>query len=312
MNPDYSVSVFAPATVSNVGPGFDFMGFALEQPGDIVTVSINPEHNEVKISGIEGDFGKLPRNPAQNTAGIPALKMFKDFGFLTGIDIHIKKQMGIGSGLGSSAASAVAVVVAINELMELELEKEQLLTYAAAGELAASGSIHYDNIAPCLYGGFVIVTGLPTQPVMQLKTDGGLYCAVIHPDIEIKTSDARRILPDTFSRSDAVTQARNAAALTLALKKKEYSLLQHLITDCIAEPYRAQLIPWYNTVREAAFTAGAFNCNISGSGPAMFAFAPDNISAERIGAAMRNIPETAGITTALYVSSVNTTGPEIL
>jgi homoserine kinase len=228
------------------------------------------------------------------------------------LDIIINKKMGIGSGLGSSAASAVAGVFAINKLLNLKLSKYDLLEHALAGEFIASGGIHADNIAPCLYGGFVLIRGYNPIDIIQLDYPSNLFCTVVYPDIEIKTCEARKILSKTVPIKDAIAQAGNAAGLTLGLMKKDFALISRSIEDKIAEPKRAKLLPCYDDVRKAALDAGALNCNISGSGPSMFAFSTSQKEAEKIGAAMKIATFTKGFNSNLYISKINKKGPVVL
>jgi len=210
------IRVFAPATVSNVGPGFDLMGFALNEPGDEIEVKLN-KTNQIRIVKITGDSGKLSLNPERNTATVAIRSLCKKYNIKTGIDVSIHKKMGIGSGLGSSAASAVGGVFAVNKLLNLRLSKFDLLEHAIAGESIASGSIHADNVAPSLYGGFILIRGYNPIDIVEIAYPSDLYCAVVYPEIVIKTSEARKILDDSISRKDAIAQAGNAAGLINAL-----------------------------------------------------------------------------------------------
>jgi len=306
-----SIKVFAPASVSNVGPGFDMMGFALNEPGDEIIVKLN-NSNKLQITKITGDSGKLPLNPEKNTTTGAINSLFKKYEIKEGLDITINKKMGIGSGLGSSAASAVAGVFAVNKLLDLKISKYDLLEHALAGEFIASGGIHADNVAPCLFGGFVLIRGYNPVDIIKLDYPTNLLCTVVYPDIEIKTSEARKILSKSIPIQDAIAQAGNAAGLTLGLMKKDFKLISRSIEDKIAEPKRAKLLPCYNDVRNSALEAGALNCNISGSGPSMFAFSTSERDAERIGTAMKIAALNKGFKSSLYISKINKKGPVVL
>lgn len=305
------IRVFAPATVSNVGAGFDLMGFALNEPGDEIEIKLNKTDN-IRIVKITGDSGKLSHNPEKNTATVAIKSLYDKYCLDEGLDVSIHKKMGIGSGLGSSAASAVAGVFAVNKLLNLKLSKFDLLEHAIAGENISSGSTHADNVAPCLYGGFVLIRGYEPLDVIEINYPRNLYCALVYPEIVIKTAEARKILDDNVSRKNAVTQAGNAAALINALLTNDLDLLGRSIVDVIAEPKRALLIPCYEKIREAAFNAGAINCNISGSGPTMFAFAESKQYADKIALAMKSAFKKNGYRSKIYVSKINGKGPVIL
>ncbi len=306
-----SIRVFAPATISNVGPGFDIMGFALHEPGDEVIVK-KSNKDQLRITKITGDNKKLPFEIEKNTTTY-AMKSFLEFYNISrGFDVQINKKMGIGSGLGSSAASAVAGVFALNELLNLKLKKRELIEFAIAGESIASNAIHADNVAPCLYGGFVLIRGYNPVEVVKIKTPQNLYCSVIYPQIEIKTSEARKILPKSISVKKAVEQAGNSAGLIAGLIKSDFNLISHSMKDVIAEPYRAKLLPFYNDVRNAALNLGAINCNISGSGPSIFAFSSSKYSADKIAAGMLKVVTKNGIKGKIYISKINRTGPKVL
>ncbi len=305
------IKVFAPASVSNVGPGFDMMGFALNKPGDEIEIILNGG-SEIKIKKISGDNSVLPYYIDKNTATVAIQSLLKKYNIKTGLDIVINKKMGIGSGLGSSAASAVAGVFAVNKLLNLKLSKYELLEHAIAGEFIASKGIHADNVAPCLFGGFVLIRGYDPIDIVQLDYPKNLYCSIVYPDIEIKTCDARAILDKNVPLKTAIAQAGNASGLVAGLLTKNFDLISRSIVDHLAEPKRAQLIPCYNEIREAALSNGALNCNISGSGPSMFAFSISKDKAQKIGRAMLRSVVKGGLKGRIYVSKINDKGPVVL
>ncbi|NMB82404.1 MAG: homoserine kinase [Ignavibacteria bacterium] len=304
------IKVFAPATVSNVGPGFDIMGFALNQPGDVVEVSL-AKGSDIKIKKIYGSK-VLPYNPSRNTATASIISLFKTKKIKVGLDVIIRKNMGIGSGLGSSAASSVAGVFAVNKLLDLKLSKSDLLAHALNGELISSGTLHADNVAPCLFGGFALVRSYDPLDVIKIDYPKNLFCTVIYPQIEIKTSEARKILDKKIDRTLAIAQAGNASSLIAGLITNDIDLISRSIKDFIAEPKRAQLIPCFDHVRIAALSNGAINCNISGSGPSMFSFSTSEEDAKRIAAAMKEAAQSKGLNSVTYISKINSRGPIVL
>lgn len=304
------IKVFAPSTVSNVGPGFDIMGFALNQPGDIVEATLT-KGSEVRIKKIYGS-NSLPYNPKKNTATAAIISLLESHKIKAGLDIVIRKNMGIESGLGSSAASSVAGVFAVNKLLKLNLPKSELLVHALNGEIISSGTLHADNVAPCLFGGFVLIRSYNPLDVIKIDYPENLFCTVIFPQIEIKTSEARKILDKKISLSNVVAQTGNASALITGLITKDIDLISRSMKDYIAEPKRARLIPCYDQVRIAALSNGAINCNISGSGPSMFSFSTSEKDAKRIASAMKEAALSKGLKSITYISKINNRGPVVI
>lgn len=305
------VTVFAPASVSNIGCGFDVMGFAIDEPGDEITVRKTQEPGVV-ISKITGDEGKLPRDPQKNTAGAPALAMLKCYNIEEGIEIIINKKMPLGSGLGSSAASAVASAFAVNALFRLNLTRMELLRFAIEGEMIASGSVHADNVAPCLYGGFILIRGYNPVDIVEIEVPENLYCTIIHPHIEISTREARGLLPKEISLQNAITQWGNTAGLIAGLLKKDYELIGRSLKDVVAEPVRSKLIPGFKEMKNAALEAGALGCSISGSGPSLFALSDSLKCAQNTGSAMKDALDNFRLESDIYVSRINQKGPQII
>jgi homoserine kinase len=230
--------VFAPATVSNAGPGFDTFGFALERLGDVIEVRVNDESG-VKISGITGDNGKLSKDIRKNTASVAALSLLKAVGADFGIDIIINKRMPFASGLGSSAASAVASAIAVNSLLKNKLSDEEVMMHALEGEkIASAGDIHADNVAPAYYGGFTIVRSLSPVDIIKLPFSQSLTCLIIYPHIAITTKESRKILPKQVPIGTAVKQSANAGALIAGILTNDYSLISRSMIDSIAEPFQ--------------------------------------------------------------------------
>lgn len=310
MSAPRSVTVFAPATVANVASGFDVLGFALERPGDAVTV--RRAEKGVVVTSIDGDGGRLPKDPARNTAAVAVRAFLEAAGSPFGAEIAVEKRMPLASGLGSSAASAVAAVHAVNLLAGAPLTQPELLPFTLLAEKAACGSAHADNTAPSLLGGFVLIRSYEPLDVVRLPVPRGLACAVVHPHTEVKTEDARRILKKEIRLADAIRQWGNLAALVASLYEGDLALLGRSLQDVVAEPVRSLLIPGFSTVKRAALAAGALGCSISGSGPSVFALCADTAVAERAGAAMVEAFRATGLASDLFLSAVNTTGPVVL
>lgn len=307
-----TIKVFAPATVSNVGPGFDIMGFALGYPGEEMILRLS-DRKRISIKKIKGFNNGLPTDPEKNTAAVALAAMMKALDYSGGVEIEIKKLMNSGSGLGSSAASAVAAPFALNEILGKPFSKDELLDFALKGEqIASGGSIHADNVAPCLYGGFVLIRSYNPIDLIKIEAPKKLFCTVLHPQFEIKTSEARKMLKKNVPLKSTVTQCGNTAGLIAGLLRSDFDLIGRSLVDVIVEPVRAALIPGYNEIREAAFDTGAMNCNISGSGPAMFSFSRSQSDAEAIGRAMKKASANFTKENKVHVSLVNRKGPVVI
>ncbi|NOX65025.1 MAG: homoserine kinase [Chlorobi bacterium] len=306
-----SIKVFAPASVSNVGPGFDILGFALHEPGDEIILT-KSDSDKLEITNITGDGGKLPYDIEKNTASVAIKSLMDKYEIRVGISVEINKKMGLGSGLGSSAASAVAAVVAVNELLELGLNKNQLLEHALAGEFVASKAIHADNVAPALFGGIVLIRGYHPIDVIQIPSPEELYCTIIYPDIEIKTSEARAILPDSVPLKDMISQTGNIASLIYGLATSDYKLISRSLNDAVIEPVRSKLISGYSEIKKAAIDAGALGSSISGSGPSLFALSNSEDVANKIAVDTKTVVDSLGIGSITYISKINEAGTKIL
>ena len=305
------IRVFAPASVSNVGCGFDVMGFALESPGDEIVLK-RTNNQGVKIELITGDNGSLPYDPKKNTAGAPLLSILKDYGIETGLVLEIHKKMPFKSGLGSSGASSVGAVYAANKLLELNLSLDEMFRYALEGESLSSGTVHADNVAPSLYGGFTLVRGYNPPDVILVDYPKELICVIVHPHIEISTKNAREILPHSIPLNTAVKQWANCSALTVGLMKGDYELIGRSIVDLVAEPVRSRLIPGYESIKRAALNCGAIACSISGSGPSIFAFTRSYESAVTISNEMIKSLRAEKIDGDVFISRINREGPKVI
>ena len=303
------IKIFSPATVANVSCGYDVLGFCLDNIGDEMIIR-KTEKKGIHITKIEGF--DLPYEPHKNVAGVSALALLDaaqlDFGF----EIEIYKYIKPGSGIGSSSASAAGSVFAINELLGKPYNTTQLTHFAMKGEALASGSEHADNIAPALFGGFTLVKSTKPLEIVQLPTPNELYATIIHPQIEIKTSEARGILPKTIPLNDAIVQWANVGSFVHALHSNDYELIRRSLQDIIVEPHRSQLIPFFENVKHAANNTGALGCGISGSGPSIFALSKGKSMALAVEKTMQHIYESTGIQFHTYVSKINIKGMKVL
>ncbi len=306
-----SIKIFAPASVANVACGFDIFGFAVDNPGDEIILTKN-NTGKLNILSIEGDGGRLPKDPAKNTSTISIQKYLEKIGSAQGFDIHLKKLMPLGSGMGSSAASAVAGVFAANALLGNILPQKDLLPFAMEGERIACGSAHADNVGPSLMGGFVVIRSYEPLDLIQIKTPSELYATIVHPQVEVNTKDARNILRREVSLKNTITQMGNVAGLIAGLMTPDYDLISRSLVDVIIEPIRSILIPQFDDVKNAAIDNGALGCSISGSGPAMFALSKDFETAKKVGIAMQKGFGKVQIESECYVSRINQNGPLVI
>jgi homoserine kinase len=235
------IAAFAPATVSNVACGFDVLGFALDTPGDVVIAEARAARG-VEIANIDGEQGRLSRSPERNTAGAATLALLDRLGAARGIRLTIHKGIPLASGIGSSGASAVAAVVAVNELLGRPAPLEVLLECAMRGEVAGCGAAHPDNVAPALYGGFVLARAVTPPDVIRLPVPEGLCCAVLHPHLEVETGAARALLGESVPLRAAVQQWGNVGALVAGLFLNDLPLIARTLEDHIAVPKLEQLV----------------------------------------------------------------------
>lgn len=305
------VLVFAPASVANVSCGFDVMGFSLDYPGDEI-IARRSEISGIQITDITGEKGVLPTSVDKNTAGVAARELLNHVKSDAGIELEIHKKMPLGSGLGSSAASSVGAVVAVNRLLGSPCTTNELLSFAAVGERVACGTPHLDNVAPSLFGGFVFIRSEQPQDVFELNCPKPLYATVIHPQLEIKTEDTRKILRRNISLQKAVIQWGNVGGLVAGLLKGDYELISRSLEDVIIEPVRSVLIPGFDDVKKAALDAGALGSGISGSGPSIFALSSSEATASSVGEAMQSIFNGIGLENQIYISKINQQGPRII
>ncbi len=308
----HRVRVFAPATASNLGPGFDVLGLALDRPGDLVEAERRdqPGAEIVAVTGADS----LSTDPGENVVGIAAaaaLERLDDTG--AGVRLWLHKQMPLGSGLGSSAASSVAGAVAVNALFGSALSADDLVACALRGEAAASGTAHADNVAPCVMGGIVLIRSSDPLDLIRLPVPDALRVVLVHPHAEVLTAEARRLVAERrFSIGQAVANLGNVAALVAALHQGDLAMLGRSISDALVEPIRAPLVPAFAEVKEAALDAGALGCSISGSGPSVLAFADSDAAADTVATSMEKAFADAGVTCDRYVGPVNRDGARVV
>lgn len=305
-----SIKVFAPATVANLSCGFDVLGCCLEGVGDEMVISLSSTPG-VRISKLEG--ANLPMEADKNVASVAVihqLKALKDT--TTGIEIEIYKKIKAGSGIGSSAASSAGAVWATNELLGKPFTAEQLVPFAMEGERLASGNAHADNVAPALLGGFTLVRSYEPFDVLKLNTPKDLYMTIIHPQIEVKTADSRKVVKPNVTLKNAITQWGNVGGLVAGLYTEDYNLIGRSLSDVIIEPLRSILIPKFKEVKAAALSNGALGAGISGSGPSIFALSKGKENAQTVAKAMKNIYEPTGIVFDIHVAAINESGVRIM
>jgi homoserine kinase len=303
-----SVKVSCPGTVANIVCGFDVLGLCLHEPNDIMEVRLL---NEKKIIITSADGYQLPSDPAQNTAGAPLLEMLNELQTNAGFDIIIHKHIKPGSGIGSSAASAAGAVVAANYLLGNIFSKEDLVRFAMYGEKVASGVKHADNIAPCIYGGVTLIRSIFPLDIIPIPAPK-LFVTVVHPQIEVRTSDARQILRKEVLLKDAIRQWGNIAGLVAGFMKNDYELIGRSLEDVIIEPVRSILIPGFDELKKRSKDAGALGGGISGSGPSIFMLSKDEAPAAAVETEMKSVYDRIGLPYHTYVTTINNEGVKII
>ena len=302
------VKVWAPASVANLGCGYDILGLCLEKPGDEIIARFSGKKG-LRITKITGSRKQLPTEVEKNTAGVAAMKMLEHIGESDlGIDLEIHKKMPFGSGLGSSAASAVGGVMAINELLKRPLTKREMLPFAVLGEQVADGSYHADNVAPSLLGGIIFIRDNATLDVHRIPNPKGLQVVCVYPHIKILTKDARDILSDQTTLKNTITQTGNLGGLIVGMYNADLDLISRSLNDVIIEPQRSKLIPGFYDVKDAAMNQGAMGCSISGAGPTIFAICPNTFVAENAAAEMKAVFKKNKIKSDIFISPINQNG----
>uniref|UniRef100_UPI003569ABF1 homoserine kinase n=1 Tax=Seonamhaeicola sp. TaxID=1912245 RepID=UPI003569ABF1 len=294
---------------ANVSCGFDVMGFCLDNVGDEMVIR-KVEKKGIYITKIEGF--DLPYEAEKNVSGVSALAMYNAIDVDFGFEIEIYKKIKPGSGIGSSAASAVGSVFGMNELLGRPFNKIQLTEFAIKGEALASKCEHADNLAPAMFGGFALVKSVSPLEILEIPSPKDLYATIIHPQIEIKTSESRALLPKEVALQDAITQWANFGSLIHGLHANNYQVIKNALHDVIVEPHRSKLIPYFTEVKKAAIKAGALGSGISGSGPSIFSLSKGEETALNVKKAIKKIYTETGIDFDLHVSKINTEGIKIL
>jgi homoserine kinase len=302
------VKISAPATVANLVCGFDILGMALNDPSDIMEVSLLDEP-VIRIK--HADDYDLPVEPAKNVAGAALLALQEACDNKIGFEVMIDKRIKPGSGLGSSAASSAGAVVAANHLVGNIFSKEDLVRFAMNGEKVASGVKHADNLAPCIYGGVTLIRAILPLDIIPLSAPP-LYVTVVHPQIEVKTSDARQILRKEVQLKNAIMQWGNIAGLVTGFLKNDYALIGRSLEDVIIEPVRSILIPGFDEVKINSKEAGALGGGISGSGPSIFMLSQEEKTAREVEKIMKNVFQNIGVEYRTYVTSINYDGVKVI
>jgi len=302
------IKIYSPATIANLVCGFDILGMALNQPQDEMELSLSDEPG-IRIKHI--DEYHLPEEPDKNVAGASLLALLEEVEQAIGFDLVINKIIKPGSGLGSSAASSAGAVVGANHLLNNCFSKEDLVRFAMNGEKLASGVKHADNIAPCIYGGVTLIRSIFPLDIVTL-TAPPLFVTVIHPQIEVKTSDARQILRKEVQLKDAIKQWGNIAGLVTGFLKNDYELISRSLEDVIVEPIRSILIPGFDEMKKHCKEAGALGGGISGSGPSVFMLSKEEKTARNVEQVMKDIYNKIGVEYHTHVTTINYNGVKIM
>ena len=306
------IKVFAPATVANVACGYDVMGFAMQDIGDTLII----KKTASKKLEIENGVGceKLSSDPKINVIGAAVYSLLATYGkeIDFGFKFEVSKNIKPGSGLGSSASSSSAAVFGVNYLLGSPFTKKELVQFAMEGERVASGSAHADNVAPSLLGGFTLIRSYDPLDVISLEYPDSLYASVVYPQIEIKTSDSKKIVKKEIPLHDVITQLGNVGGLVVGLATPDYNLISRSLKDVIAEPARSLLIPLFNEAKNIAMKGGALGSSISGSGPSIFALSISKKIAKNIAKSLHDLYTSNEILAKVYFSKINTKGTVII
>lgn len=303
------IKIFCPATIANLNCGFDVMGLCLDGIGDEMIIRKVAEKG-IRITKITG--ANLPFETEKNVAGVAGLAILEASKSEFGFEIEIHKKIKAGSGIGSSSASAAGAVFGINELLGRPFTKHELVDFAMKGEAIASGCEHADNVAPCVLGGFTLVRGYNPLDVIKITSPSEIYAVVLHPQIEVKTSDSRAVLKPEVSLKNAITQWGNLGGLIAGLYTKDYELIGRSLNDVIVEPARKHLIPNFDNVKNAALQNGALGAGISGAGPSVFALCKGQSIAEKVAVSMSDAYLNTGIPFDIHISRVNDKGVQTI
>lgn len=302
------VKIKSPGTVANLVCGFDILGLALSEPCDIMELTLL---DEPKVVIHNRDAFNLPTEPEKNVAGVVLLSIMEKSGNKFGFDLTVEKHIKPGSGIGSSAASAAGAAVAANHLLGNIFSNDEVVQFAMNGEKLASGVKHADNIAPCILGGISLIRSIHPLDIVSIPSPD-LFVTVVHPQIEVRTSDARQILKQQVLLKDAIRQWGNIAGLVAGFMKNDHDLIGRSLEDVIIEPVRSILIPGFDEVKKGCKEAGALGGGISGSGPSVFMLSRDEATAGSVEAVMNDVYSRIGIDFNTYVTTINKRGVEVV
>ena len=303
------IKIFCPATIANISCGFDVLGLCLEATGDEMIIR-KSDVKGIRITKIVG--ADLPLETSKNVAGVAALALLEAINYEFGFDIEIYKNIKAGSGIGSSAASAAGAVFGINELVGKPFTRKELVAFAMKGEAIASGSEHADNVAPAILGGITLVRSYTPLDIIKIESPSELYATVIHPQIELKTSEMRAVLQPMITLKSAIVQWGNLGGLIAGFYTSDYELIRRSLHDEIVEPLRGPFIPKFDLIKKAALDNGALGSGISGSGPSIFAFSKGIETANKIAKAMSVVYDEINLPYEIHVSKVNSEGVKII
>ena len=303
------IKIFCPATIANISCGFDVLGLCLETVGDEMIIR-KSDVKGIKITKIVGE--ELPLETSKNVAGVAALALLDAIDYKFGFEIEIYKNIKPGSGIGSSAASAAGAVFGINELLGKPFNRKELVEFAMKGEAIASGSEHADNVAPAILGGITLVRSSAPLDIIKIESPSELFATVIHPQIELKTSEMRAVLQPMIPLKSAILQWGNLGGLIAGFYTSDYELIGRSLHDEIVEPLRGPFIPKFDVIKKTALENGALGSGISGSGPSIFALSKGIETANRIAKAMFVIYEDMNMPFEIHVSKVNPEGVKII
>ena len=303
-----SAKAFAPASVGNVGVGFDILGHVITGVGDTVTVR-RIESQEVRIAAIRGATVDLPLDAPSNTAGASLIALRESLALPFGFEVEIDKGIPLGSGMGGSAASCVAALVAANELLDAPLSREALYPFALAGEAVASGGLHGDNLGPMLLGGLVLSTA---DRLVRIPVPDAWHSVLVHPDAILETRRAREALKGDYALGEFVAQSANLALVLAGCHAGDAALVRAGLRDVLVEPRRAPLIVGFDAAKQAAIDAGAMGASISGAGPSVFGWFESRAQAEAAAPAIQAAFAVAGFDSQAWVSPINSPAAEVL
>ena len=303
------IKIFCPATIANISCGFDVLGLCLEATGDEMIIR-KSDIKGIRITKIVG--ADLPLETSKNVAGVAGLALLEAIDYEFGFDIEIYKNIKAGSGIGSSAASAAGAVFGINELVGKPFTRKELVAFAMKGEAIASGSEHADNVAPAILGGITLVRSTIPLDIIKIESPSELYATVIHPQIELKTSEMRAVLQPMISLKSAIVQWGNLGGLIAGFYTSDYELIGRSLHDEIVEPLRGPFIPKFDVIKKVALENGTLGSGISGSGPSIFALSKGIETANRIAKAMSAVYDEMDLPYEIHVSKVNSEGVKII